>query len=267
MTTAAWQTHRRQLDEIVRKATRMLLDVADSNPTMSVEELRFYTEAVIDLYGSAAAESALQALEESRRSLGVWASLPDPVLAPLPPAQQVAGSVAWAASQTDGDTTRLARVLAGPLGRLIQQPARFTVSESTSAAGTRWARLPGPTACHFCLMLASRGAAYLTSDTASLVTTRSATQPQAFSRNPNASTGHMFERGRAQGMRFHDNCTCTIIESHSDADIPDVINKLQEEWYEVTWDDNGPVAGQAAVWRQHIADTRPNGETLRPDTT
>lgn len=244
----------------------MLLRIVDANPGMDLEELGFYLEAIIDRYGTAATESAVMALDASRRFHGVASVLPPPVIAPLPPPQQVAGSLAWAASQADGDAPRLARVLAGPLGRLVQQSARFTVSESTRAAGTRWARLPGPKACWFCLMLASRGAVYLSRESASLVSSRSATQPQAFSRNRNTTSGHMFTRGRAEGQSFHDNCSCTVIESHTDADMPPTIQELHEEWYEVTWDDRGPVPGQAAVWRQHIVETRPNGETLRPKT-
>lgn len=267
----AWNTHRTQLHAAIVKATRQLLDLVRANPDMTEADLLFYYQALIEQYGQAATESAFQALENSRRAVGLWNDLPEPVLADLPPIAQVEGTMAWAVNKAartnEGPRVNLhtvAALLTGPLGRLIQQPARDTIWNSTRAAKTTWARVPGPKACAFCLMLASRGGVYTSKQAALSVTSRSATRPTTRYRNAAAGAGHTYQVGRPQDAKFHDNCTCIAIESHDPTDLPEVVHKLQEEWYEVTWDERGPMPGQAALWQDHIQQTRPNGETLPP---
>ncbi|WP_293775283.1 hypothetical protein [uncultured Corynebacterium sp.] len=263
---AAWTAHKRQLSAAVRQATRQLLDIVRANPHMSQEDLLFYYQALIDQYGQAAAESALLALENSRRTVDLWNKLAAPVRADLPATGQVKGTLAWAVNKAGGkDLTAIAIALVGPLGRLIQQPARDTIWNSTRAAGTRYARVPGPKACWFCLMLASRGGVYTSKESALSVSSRSATRPTSHWRNPSADAGHSYQLGRPRDAAYHDNCTCIAVESHSPDDLPDVVRTLQEEWYDVTWTDRGPAPGQAELWKKHIRETRPNGETLRPD--
>jgi hypothetical protein len=108
-------------------------------------------------------------------------------------------------------------------------------------------------------MLASRGAVYTKS---SVLTTgggytRKGDARVSHTRNPAASGGHRFTTGqRAEGQKYHDHCSCTARESFSDADLPQIVKDLQDEWYDVTWDDNGPLPGQAKVWEAHIAGKR-----------
>lgn len=259
-----WTIHRTQLEKLVRKATAQLLQIVRQNPTMTPEDMAFYYAALVEQYGAAATESALLALENSRRTLGLWTELEPPAPANLPPMEQIEGTLAWAVKKAEENPMRVAALLAGPLGRLIQQPARDTVWNATRSAGTRYARVPGPKACWFCLMLASRGGVYTSKQAALSVTKRSATRPQTAFRNAAANSGHTYQSGRPEGAKYHDNCTCIAIESHDPADLPDVVQQLQKEWYEVTWDERGPKRDQAAIWREHIKNTRPHGETLRP---
>lgn len=72
--------------------------------------------------------------------------------------------------------------LSGALNRLVLQPARTTISQNI-AEGMKFARVPEPGACKWCLMLASRGAAY-SADTA----------------------------GMTAATRYHDNCRCVAVE-------------------------------------------------------
>ena len=95
----AWNTHRTQLHAAIVKATRQLLDLVRANPDMTEADLLFYYQALIEQYGQAATESAFQALENSRRAVGLWNDLPDPVLADLPPVAQVEGTMAWAVNK------------------------------------------------------------------------------------------------------------------------------------------------------------------------
>ena len=258
----AWNAHRRQLDALVRAATQALLTFVNANPSMTVEELQFIYEALVDLYGAGAAESALLTLEGSRAAAGLQ-HLPAPVRAGLPPPAQVSGTFGWAASQAE-NVQDLARVLAGPLGRLVRQPARQTVFASTKEAGTRWARVPGGTACWFCLMLASRGAVYHSRESASLTSKRSAVTPEVKFRNKSAQAGHSYKQGQAEGDKFHDNCDCQIVEVHDDSELPPIIEELYDEWVDVTWTDGAPGGNQLQLWKEHIAKTRPNGEAARP---
>ena len=258
----AWMIHQRQLDALVRAATRDLIIFARRNPNAAREDVQLIFAGLVDTYGLAAAESAMLALEDSRAA-GGHLDLPDPVAAEAAPPAQVDGSFAWAAATT-APQDNIARTLAGPLGRLVRQPARDTVFQSTREAGTRWARIPGPKACWFCLMLASRGAAYHTRESASLVSTRSAARPEAHRRNPATRAGHSFDRGRPAGGKFHDNCSCQIVEVHDPDELPGYIADLYDEWVDVTSVDGMPASDQIQRWRKHIEATRPNGETVRP---
>lgn len=258
----SWNLHRKQVDALVRDATRTLLTFARSNPDMTADDLRFVYEALVEQFGAGAAESAMYALQESRSEAGLL-DLPEPVRAGLAPSGQVAGTFGWAQSQAE-DTQELARVLAAPLGRLVRQPARQTVFSSTKVAGTRWARIPGGKACWFCLMLASRGAVYHSRQSATFTSKRSARSPETRYRNATAQRGHRYKIGQAEGNRFHDNCDCQIVEVHDSTELPPIVEELYEEWEEVTWKDGMPADDQLQRWKEHIANTRPNGEAARP---
>jgi len=68
----------------------------------------------------------------------------------------------WGTVQTD-----VAGNLIVLLDELVKQPARSLIQKSAIASGAGWARVPrGAETCAFCLMLASRGGVYKTSQTA-----------------------------------------------------------------------------------------------------
>ena len=90
--------------------------------------------------------------------------------------------------------------LMGVLQRLVAAPARRTVEMGVARAGTRYARLPEPGACDFCLMLASRGAVY----------------------SRDSVLGEV--------KKYHDNCRCLGIEVSDGAPLPLINRQLQEAW-------------------------------------
>lgn len=254
-----WGTHARHLDKTVVLATEALFQAVDANPDMSPEAFQAVCAEVTRRYGTVAVSSALWALDTGRMDAG-QERLPAPVPAEPVNVEQVASSASWAVNKAEGNIPAAARVMAGPLGRLVRQPARETVWQSTAAAGSRYVRVPGPNACAFCLMLASRGAVYTKS---SVLTTgggytRKGDARVSHTRNPEASGGHRFTTGqRAEGQKYHDHCSCTARESFTDADLPQIVKDLQEEWYDVTWGPNGqPLPNQKQVWDQHIAQSR-----------
>ena len=119
--------------------------------------------------------------------------------------EQILGSYAWAMNTSrtvtgDLDRQLALRKLAGITNRLVQQPARETVYQATRKAGTRYARVPEPHACTFCLLLASRGAVY-SQDT--VLRTEA-------------------------GKKYHDNCKCLGIEVQTPADLPKINQELEQ---------------------------------------
>jgi hypothetical protein len=88
------------------------------------------------------------------------------------PAGQAAAVARWAAGPLFGaqpDPARALEHLSGGVQRLVLQPARATIADSVDQdpADARWARVPsGLTTCAFCRLLASRGAAYHSEESA-----------------------------------------------------------------------------------------------------
>lgn len=245
-----WAADQVRQKEIAALATRELLAIARRHRSMEIEQFGEVYQGLVDKYGQLSADSAMRAITEAREATGRLEILPPVRAGREVPIAQVRSSFRWAVSRAIvRDPMTVARVLAGPLGRLVRQRGRETVWDNTVAAGTRYARLPGPRACDFCLMLASRGAVY-TRETALTVGRH--------------ADGRRRSR-RPEGLRYHDNCDCTAIESHSDEDLPQIIRDLQDEWAEVTYRADGqPFDDQRGVWRAHIRRTRPNHETRRP---
>lgn len=109
----------------------------------------------------------------------------------------------WLKRKTEDDSERqlALRRLQGITNRLVMKPAQDTVFASVAHAGTRYARIPEPGACPFCLMLASRGAVYAI---------------------PEAAGNEM--------RRYHDNCRCLGIEVKRESDLPRINRDLNEQW-------------------------------------
>lgn len=211
------------------RAVDTLIKTTDARPSMSKLEFEALVTLLVQQYGQVAVVSALIALESGRLEAGAR-DLPAPVPAEPVNIEQTRSTASWAINQADGDLPAAARRLAGPVGRMVRQAARDTVWESTRKAGTRYVRVPGPRACAFCLMLASRGAVYA-KDTV-LAVGKKAKRPE--------------------GARYHDNCACSAREVLSDADVPQIVKDLEAEWVEVTYTGRGPVADQKKAWQEHV---------------
>lgn len=113
----------------------------------------------------------------------------------------------WKRFVVDGETDGLEEFnaktfekLSGSLNRLVLQPARETVSENI-APGTRFARVPEPGACSWCLMVASNGAMYSKDSV-----------------------------GMTKATRFHDNCRCIGVEVSDSAPLPRLNEELESAW-------------------------------------
>lgn len=234
-------------DHLVALAVDALLKYLRTVPEPTYEQTALVMHTLATEFGKATAATAYQALRTSRELHELWDVLPEPVIADPVERDATYASTAWALQTRTGKQLTAEQIkqrLGGTLTRLVREPGRRTVFEATKTAGSRWARVPGPYACDFCLMLASRGAVYESEKSASTTSGDRGTRPE--------------------GLRFHDRCSCHIVESFSDHDLPGITKALNREWYEVTWDSSGPVEDQLGAWKEHVAITRPDHTTIRP---
>lgn len=139
--------------------------IASLTGDVPVAQIEAFTADLVAVYGDAAALAAADWYDELRDAAGVpgrfRARMADPA-----PAGQAAAVARWAAGPLFGaepNPDQALEHLSGGVQRLVLQPARQTIADSVDQdpADARWARVPsGATTCAFCLVLASRGFAY-----------------------------------------------------------------------------------------------------------
>jgi hypothetical protein len=138
------------------------------------EVLAFVTDAYPELitpYMSLAADTTADWYEDLPAKLDTPAFAAAP--AELLPEEQLAASARWAMLENDPATA-----LKGTATRSVFRSQRDTVMVNANREGVRWARHASATACGFCRMLATRGAAY---------------------------------RKQALALRSHDGCHCVAV--------------------------------------------------------
>ena len=236
---AGWNRHNIEVQQAVIVAVDQLLKILAANPGASIDETAAVVLGVANQWRDVVAASAIRAIETSRDVYEMW-DLASPVLADRMVWEQARAATGWALWNAETRTYEHSQQstgrMAGSLVRFVRNGSRETIQQSARLAGTRWARTPGIKACSWCLMLCSRGAVYRTADTA----------------------------GRAKD--FHDHCDCMIVESYTDADLPNIVHDLHAEWQDAAGIANHPnlsPADQLDLWNRHIAETRPLGYSVR----
>lgn len=172
------------------------------------ELLRDPFTAIVRVYGEQAAYAAAdylflqRSLDDELRGLA-YPEVADPV--GFEQAHASFRSAMWVDDLgSASDRAKALSKLQGITNRLVAAPGRETVRLGVLRAGTRYARVPEPGACPFCLMLGARGAVY--------------------------SKDSVFgEQGR-----YHDNCRCLGIEVRRDSDLPRINRELKVAWREAT---------------------------------
>lgn len=207
--------------------TLMLADLAKIMRNMpegdKMQQRTWLTQAVFDLvavHGASMTEVAVNQLYAARDA-NMTAGLPV-ILAEAAASEQVESAVGWALGMPD-----VVMALRGAVLRLGQRQSRLTVVKSAAAAGNGFARVCSPNACDFCAMLASRGAVYLSAESAEFVGTTRVRGP------------------RKPGEQFHDWCKCEVVEVRGAGDLPALNQRLQELWDDSTKNLSGKKA-QAA---------------------
>ena len=230
MTARLVAEHAAILDGINRRALAELGDVwraLEGAEALAVRDVLLdVVPALTDRFGDLSAVSAGDFYDEMRAAAGA-PGRHAATLASTPPLEQVRASVrAGLAPIFAGEpqwAVALSR-LSGSVTRLVLQPARLTVAESTrrDPARPRFARKPDPAACDWCLMLAARGAVYLSEQ----------------------SAGDMND--------YHDRCRCEPVPVFRDDDLPEVNRRLHDEWQQVASGSANPLER----WAEHVAATR-----------
>lgn len=216
---------------IVRMITRELTWFFSLNPLPTDDELRAEVLRLVEYYGMISEANAMIFMKRNRDEYiktlvaGIddelkllVESLPDIVPANYFNPDQVNGTVDYLLEKTKSVETPAAAVaaVAASTNRLVANAGRQVVLTNVKRSGTSWVRVPGPGACAFCLMLASRGATYGAG-------TPLVTEARKYHRTDG-------ERGRKEGEKFHDNCNCTVKEVFRNEKEPDFVKTLQEIW-------------------------------------
>ena len=163
------------------------------------------TPGLVAKYGDLAATLAADLYEQWRSDAGVR-GLYVPLTADPAPVGQVQASVRFAIGslfQASPDAAAVHELLAADvIGRNIANQSRATIAANAKRdpAKPRYARIPIGRTCEFCVMLASRGAAYHSEDTAL------------------ASS--------------HGNCRCVLAPEFEPGDLPDDYHPdaLYDQW-------------------------------------
>lgn len=160
-----------QLAERELRAFWLTLD--PSEPLAAVRALENFLPLLIQSYGEMGAAAAADFYEELRESVPGIRRAHKTVLGDAIPFEQARISTKWAVGplfKADEDPTAAYNNLIDVTDRLVKQQGRNTIAENIirDPAGVRYARVPsGPQTCTYCLMLASRGAVYLSKESAS----------------------------------------------------------------------------------------------------
>lgn len=133
------------------------VDMADGARVRAV--LATFWSDILQIYGDSAVGLASDFFEEWALNMGVTPKLVASVENP----ERDAVRMRWASAQPAAMAN-----LAGVLDELVKDRARDTMQDSAQESGLRFARVPtGAKTCAFCRMLASRGAVYLSRQSAS----------------------------------------------------------------------------------------------------
>lgn len=170
-----------------REVNQVWLGIASLPAVAAKQQMVDLAVDIVTSFGPIAGSLAADFYEEIRQSEGVPTRF-SAIVADVPAADRIAGSARWAAQPMfaskrpvlDDDGKVVDRLdvapsptdaqnrLLGSVQRHVQQAGRDTLFENgkRDRARPRWARRPDSDPCKFCNMLASRGAVYLSAETA-----------------------------------------------------------------------------------------------------
>lgn len=179
----------RALSEGSKRALRQLFaGLPTGDPYATRDALLEAVPAIVDQYGDLTASVAMEWFEDVYGLPAALGSYVD--------AEQVEASVRYRAGHLFEDNPALTLAgIANDLDKFVKQPGRDSLLESSRKHGLRFARVPKGKTCSFCLMLASRGAVYVSEETAGK---------------------------EGSGNRYHGgNCDCSVMPVRVGEEYPD----------------------------------------------
>lgn len=194
----------------------------------SLPQYQLLVAAITRRYGLMSARLATLQYESARQAAGVTSKF---TVAPqLPPlVAQVGQAVDWAtqplwAAQPDIETTKTN--VTGAVNNLVLDAGRQTIIKNVHAdpKAKGWARIPEPTACYFCALLATRGDVY--------------------------------KSEKAADFKSHDHCKCHAEPIFNAYEPSAQIRQWQQQYADATRDARGMKAKQLA-WR-HAFENQPS---------
>lgn len=199
--------------------------------------------AIVHRFSPASATLAAQFYREQRRAAGITAPF-TPRPASPPPLEQIGKTISWATSDlwtvgTDAQAEPKPELVAvaqrrleGAVDKLVLDVGRNTIIDNVAADrhAKAWARVPEPGACHFCAMLASRGAVY---------------KDDSFKRSDPRFAGG----DTSSTIKVHDHCRCQPEPVFTAYEPTAQIRQWQADWNRVT--EGLSSADARLAWRQH----------------
>lgn len=198
---------------------RSLAEEADSVDVSA--GLQRFMVALVGSFGSASASLAADWYDGLRDAAGV----PDPFSALASdtlPAEQIEAGARWSVEPLFGaesDRDAALQRATGQVQRYVQQAGRDTITASAQAdpGKPRWARVPQGETCAWCLILASRGAVYLS------------------------------EQSAGELNRYHNDCDCQPTPTW-DGSVPYDVDGLYALYNEARWGSRSGDIKKIAAW-------------------
>ena len=173
-----------------RRELFALVSLLPSDPDARLRELVEAFRALVTAYGDAGLAVVQEWIADTApRSV-------EPQVGPAVSDAAIVSVVSEVLQRPEAQTPEgVARLLRGPLQRMVLQPGREAAKETAVKFGGRWARVPTrANPCAFCVVLASLGSWYKSSDTAG---------------------------GEGYEDRYHDDCYCVATPIWTEGDYPD----------------------------------------------
>lgn len=202
------------------------LDVSDARAATAA--LQAFVPDLVAAYGDTAATVAADYFDQLRAEAATGGRAYRAVVAQPVPVGQAQASARWAAGPLFGaqpDSGQALRLLAGAVQRLVQQAGRDTLARNIARdpSRPRWARVPGGlTPCAFCRMVASRGAVYLSAESAGM------------------------------NNRWHDDCTCQPVAVWQGQELPYDADALYEQYLAARAEAGGSTKAILSQLRQDL---------------
>lgn len=211
--------HTRARDAIAELAERDLVAVWRTLTLDDVATARREIQAIlpliIDGYGTPISSLAADWYDELREQAQI-ARPYRAVVGPLATKAQTDALAGWSTGALYGASPQQEAALTalqGGLQRLLTNADRDTILANIAGdpVRTRYARHASANACAFCAMLATRGAVYLSKESALGVVGRGTEKRKDGTRLDNLRKGVRARGKQALGEGFHDHCHCTEV--------------------------------------------------------